>query len=61
MDLLTAIALLCQIHSGASSDYMTGQIQSMQASCQAKLARCVVAQPEQRSDKTALLTCVKDR
>jgi len=51
-----AIAMLCQVNSGADNRVVVNMIAESQKACQAKLAKCVL--DSKRSWNNALLECV---
>lgn len=62
MNLLSAIALLCQVQSPAANLTSIAQIQAAQNACQAELATCVQTfEWKYETDETKLLSCVAKR
>jgi len=59
--LIIAIALLCQLSTGAENGVTIEKVQSLQQKCQKELSNCVLTVNGIANNPTKLLKCVKDR
>ena len=61
MELITAIALICQLHVSQEITYFHETIKE-QKSCQKKLATCILKETQtHNSNFGSALKCIKDR
>lgn len=67
MNIIQAIALLCQLHSGVNTEVSIVWLATQQMRCQQYFAKCyeakkpLIAWDLKRADDSVLIQCIKDQ